>query len=95
MADQLGVKWGLANLVSEGQFHRRQNKVEFQDPTPFIQGLLPEKSREQFLFYNWERLYADHVENVTELQDLTAYMYNKSANGVRALDVELATQPIA
>jgi hypothetical protein len=95
MAEQLGVKWGLVNLVSEGQFHQRRKKVEFQDPTPFIQGLLPEKSRGRFTFYSWERLYAEHVDNVTELQDLAAYMYNKSANGVRALDVELATQPIA
>ena len=95
MADQLGVKWSLVNLVSEGQFHQRQNTVEFQDPTLFIKGLLPENSREQFLFYSWERLYADHVEAVTQLQDLAAYIYNKSANGVRALDVELATQPIA
>ena len=65
------------------------------NPTPFIQGLVPEKSHGQFSFYSWERLYAEHVENVTELQGLAAYMYNKSANGVRALDVELATQSIA
>ena len=94
MADQLGAKWNLVNLVSEGQCHQRQNKVEFQNPTPFIKDLLPQKTREQFTFYSWERLYTDHVESVTQLQDLAAYMRNKSANGVRALDVELATQPI-
>jgi len=87
MANKLDVRWGLVNLVCEGQFHQRQHKVEFQDPTQFIHTLLPEKSRDQFLFYSWERLYADHVAKATELKDLAEYMYNKSANGVKALAV--------
>lgn len=87
MANKLGVRWSLINLVCEGQFHQRQHKVEFQDPTPFIHALLPEKSRDQFTFYSWERLYADHVANATELKDLAEYMYNKSARGVKALAV--------
>jgi hypothetical protein len=84
MANKLDVRWGLVNLVCEGQFDQRP---EFQDPTQFIHALLPEKSRDQFLFYSWERLYADHVAKATELKDLAEYMYNKSANGVKALAV--------
>jgi hypothetical protein len=87
MANKLDVRWGLVNLVCEGQFHQRQDKVEFQDPTQFIHALLPEKSHDQFLFYSWERLYADHVAKATELKDLAEYMCNKSANGVKALAV--------
>lgn len=87
MANELGVKWGLVNLVGEGQFHQRKQRVEFQDPSQFIHALFPEKSRDQFLFYTWERLYADHVAKATGLNDLAEYMYNKSANGVKALAV--------
>lgn len=87
MANKLGVRWGLVNLVCEGRFHQRQYKVEFQDPTPFIHALLPEQSRDQFLFYSWERLYADHVAKETELKGLADYMYNKSANGLKAFSV--------
>ncbi len=87
MANELDVRWGLVNLVCEGQFRQRQDKVEFQNPTQFIHALLPEKSRNQFLFYSWERLYADHVVKAAELNDLAEYMYNKSANGVKALAV--------
>jgi hypothetical protein len=84
MANKLDVRWGLVNLVCKGQFHQRP---EFQDPTQFIHALLPKKSRHQFLFYSWERLYADHVANAKELKDLAEYIYNKSANGVKALAV--------
>ncbi len=87
MANELGVRWDLVNLVSEEQFNRRQHNVEFQDPSRFIQELLPEKSRDQFHFYSWERLYADHVAKTTGLNDLAEYMYNKSANGVKALAI--------
>ena len=87
MANKLDVRWGLVNLVCEGQSHQRQHKVEFQDPTQSIHALLPQKSRGQFLFYSWEQLYADHVAKATELKDLAEYMYNKSANGVKALAV--------
>ncbi len=87
MANKLNVRWGLVNLVCAEQFHQRRHEVEFQDPTEFIRSLLPEKSRDQFVFYSWERLYADHVAKVAELNDLAEYMYNKSANGVKALDV--------
>jgi hypothetical protein len=73
--------------VCEGQFHRRQDEVEFQDPTPFVHAFLPEKARDQFVFYSWERLYVDHVAKAGELKDLAEYMYNKSANGVKALAV--------
>ncbi len=87
MADKLGVRWGLVNLVCKRQFDQGQNKVQFQDPTQCINGLLPERPRGQFLFYSWERLYADHVAKATELRDLAEYMYNKSANGVKALAI--------
>jgi hypothetical protein len=87
MAKKLGVRWCLVNLVSEGQFYQQKNKVEFQDPTQFIHKLLPEKSHDQFLFYSWERLYADLVANMAGLNDLAEYMYNKSAKGDKALAV--------
>lgn len=87
MANKLDVRWGLVNIVCKGHFHQRQRKVEFRDPTQFIHALLPEKSRDQFLFYSWEQLYADHVAKVTELKDLAEYMYSKSANGVKALSI--------
>lgn len=87
MANELDVRWGLVSLVCEGQFQQRQDEIEFQDPTPFLHAILPEKSRHQFVFYSWERLYADHVAKTAELKDLAEYMYNKSANGVRALAV--------
>jgi len=87
MANELAVRWGLVSLVCEGQFSQRQDKVEFQDPTRFVHTLLPEESRDQFVFYSWERLYVDHVVKRAELKDLAEYLYNKSANGVRALAV--------
>lgn len=87
MAKQLGVRWALVSLVSEGQRQRRLPEVEYQDPTPFIHSLLPEEARNQFRFYSWERLYADHVVHVKGLEGLAAYMYHKSANGERALAV--------
>jgi len=86
MANKLNVEWGLVNLVSERQF-QQQRKVEFQDPTQFIRALLPEKSHNRFLFYSWERLYADHVAKAPKLKDLAEYMYYKSANGLKALAV--------
>lgn len=87
MANELGVRWGLVNLVSEKQILKRKHKVEFQDPTVFIHSLLPEKSRNQFTFYSWEQLYADLVAEAPGLDDLTDYMYNKSANCDQALAV--------
>lgn len=85
MATELGVSWGLVNLVCGKQFRQQAN---FQDPTPFIHELLPEKSRGQFLFYSWESLYANDVVKNADLKDLAAYMCNKSANGVKAFDIE-------
>jgi len=85
MANKLDVRWRLVNLVCEGQFHQRQHKSNFKDPTQFVHALLPEKARDQFIFYSWERLYADHVSKATETKDLAEYMYNKSANGVKHL----------
>jgi len=87
MSKELEVEWRLVNLVSERQIHQRRHRVEFQDPTQFIHACLPEKSHDHFLFYNWERLYANHVSKATELKDLAEYMYNKSANCVKALMV--------
>jgi len=87
MANELGVRWGLVSLVSDTQFHQRQHKVEFQDPTPFIHNLLPKSAHGQFVFYSWERLYADHVAKSTELGNLGTYLYNKSANGIRAFAI--------
>lgn len=87
MANELGVRWALGNLVSEGQFHQRQHKAEFQDPTQFIRTLLPEESRGRFLFHSWERLYADHVAKANGLRDLAEYMFNKSANCAKAFAV--------
>jgi hypothetical protein len=87
MANELDVRWGLVSLVCEGQFHQRQDEVEFQDPTRSIRALLPDKSQDQFVFYSWERLYADHVAKTAGLKDLAEYMYNKSAKSVKALAV--------
>lgn len=87
MSNELNVKWGLVNLVCEKQFRQRRDEVEFHDSTQFIHALLPERSRDQFLFYSWERLYADHVAKARELKDLAEYMNNKSANGVKGLAV--------
>lgn len=87
MANELKVKWGLISLVGEEQFRQRGKKVEFQDPTPFIHALLPEKSRDQFKFYSWEKLYTDLVMKNAELNGLAEYMHNKSANGAKALAV--------
>jgi len=44
MAHELGVRWGLVNLVCEGQLRRQEPKDAFQDPTTFIRGCLPEES---------------------------------------------------
>jgi len=70
MAHELGVRWGLVNLVCEGQLRRQEPKDAFQDPTTFIRGCLPEESHNQFLYYSWERLYADHVAKRSDLMDL-------------------------
>jgi hypothetical protein len=87
MASELGVRWGLVSLVCEGQFRQRQDEVQFQDPTPSVHSLLPETSRDQFVFCSWERLYNDLVAKRVELKDLAEYMFNKSANGRRALSL--------
>jgi hypothetical protein len=87
MSNKLNVRWDLVSLVCEGQFRQRLDDVESQDPTQFIHALLPEKSRNQFHFYSWERLYVDHVAKAKELKDLAEYMYNKSANGVKGIAV--------
>ena len=87
MANELGVNWGLVNLVSEKQFQQRQAKAEYQDPTQFIRVLLPEKSRNQFLFYSWERLYANPVAKSIGMAELAGYMRNKSANCVKAFSL--------
>ena len=84
MANKLDVRWGLVNLLCGVQFRQRP---EFQDPTQFIRALLPEKSSDRFLFYSWERLYADHLAKAPEVKDLAEYMCNKTANGVKALAV--------
>lgn len=87
MANQLKVEWAVVNLIGSKQFDQRKNKAEFQDPTQFIHSLLPEESRSQFLFYNWERLYADHVANDNKLNDLAEYIKNKSANCAKAFAI--------
>jgi hypothetical protein len=70
MANELGVRWGIVSLVGAKQCRQRESKDEFRDPSQFIQGLLPEKSRSQFRFYSWERLYADHVARASGLNQL-------------------------
>ena len=90
MANELGgVKWHLVNLVSKGQFDKhRKTTLQFQDPTQFIQGLLPEPSKDRFHFYSWEQLYSDHVANETGMNDLAEYMYYKSANVTKAFAID-------
>lgn len=88
MANELGVKWGLVNLVCEGQSRLRQPADGFADPTPFMRTVLPAASHSQFLYYTWERLYADHIANAPQLQDLREYLYNKTASRVRALAIQ-------
>jgi len=87
MANELGVKWEVVNLVSKRRFGQQSKDVECQDPAQFIRALLPESSRNQFFVFTWEHLYADYVVKTTELRDLKDYMYDKSANGCRALAV--------
>jgi hypothetical protein len=86
MAARLGVQWGLVNLVSSGQFQRRKGPA-FADPTPSIHSMLPNKSKSQFRFYSWEKLFADCVSGHKELQDLDEYLRHKSSNGANALDI--------
>ena len=87
MADRLGVKWHLVNLVGKKQFVQRQKLPNFQDPTPVIHDVLPAGARGQFQFSNWEHLYAGVIAGDTGLKDLAEYMRHKSANGVKAFDV--------
>ena len=87
MANKLGVRWGLASLVSEEQCLQRQRKEEYQDPAPFIYSLIHNESRSRFVFYSWEKLYADHVAGNLALNDLAAYMIHKSANGAKAFSI--------
>ena len=87
MADRLNVEWGLVNLVSQTQCQPKQHKAGFQDPTPFLHGLLPKRDQHRFRWYSWEKLYRDHVVTDQELTDLAEYMYSKSAKGKRAFSV--------
>jgi hypothetical protein len=87
MANQLGVQWGLGNLVRESEPHQKPRKADFQDPTPFIHTILPKHSHNRFAFYSWERLYADHVAKATGLSDLAQYMNNKSAYCAKAFAI--------
>jgi hypothetical protein len=75
------VTWGFANLVCDTQFHKQKSNAEYLNPTNFICEILPDKMRKSFSFYSWERLYTQYVA------DLAAYMYNKSANGVKAFEI--------
>ena len=87
MANELGVRWCLVNLVGEKQFRSRESKAEFQDPSSFIHGLLPFSSHGPFRFHSWERLYADHGAESSSLMALADYMYSKSANCERAFAI--------
>ena len=87
MAENLGIQWGLASLVSERQCLQKQGMAEYQDPTPFMHSLIPNESRKRFIFYSWEKLYKDHVARRPELHDLAAYMVNKSANTAKAFSI--------
>ena len=87
MASKLGVRWGLVNLVCEGQHSQRKANDTFADPTAFVQSFLHHKSRDQFVYSTWERLYAEHVSCNADLGDLQEYMRNKSASGAKALAV--------
>ena len=87
MADELRVPWRLVNLVCERCIAERQHEEEFRDPTHFIRGLLPNNLQGQFAVCSWEQLYNDQIRTDAGLEDLAIYMYNKSANGVRALRV--------
>jgi hypothetical protein len=88
IANELQVPWRLVNLVCARRFDEQQRQIEFRDPTDFIRAILSDNSSDQFAFYSWEQLYGDHVKGNPELQDLADYMYNKSANCVRALRLQ-------
>ena len=87
MAQELGVPWTLLSLVTRSRFGENHRDAGFRDPTPFVRSVLPESSDGGFRLYSWEELYADHVANVPELNDLGNYIYDKSANGTRAFGV--------
>lgn len=87
MAAQLDVPWRLVNLVSEEQIRRHGRTDAYGDPTSFIQGILPEATRDCFRVATWEQLYTEHVAGKSELQDLAAYMVNKSASRAKAFAV--------
>lgn len=87
MAAQLDVPWRLVNLVSEEQIRRHGRNDSYGDPTSFIQGILPEATRGCFRVATWEQLYTAHVAGKSDLQDLAAYMVNKSASRAKAFAV--------
>lgn len=86
MAEQLGVRWAVANLVSERQFSQRIGAL-YDDPTGFIHSVLPENHYERFIRYSWERLYGQHVRDVPRLSDLASYMRHKSAYCSKAFGI--------
>lgn len=87
MAQDLKVSWMLLSLVSRNRFSDSHKDACFRDPTPFFRSLLSRHCNERFRFYSWEQLYLDQVANRPEMNDLAEYMYDKSANGLRALSI--------
>jgi hypothetical protein len=86
MAEQLGVKWAVANLVSERLFSQKRGAA-YDDPTGFIHSVLSENHHEQFIRYSWERLYGEYVQNVPRLSHLASYMRYKSAYCSKAFEI--------
>lgn len=82
MAEQLGVDWHLANLVSQTQFARRRGD-EYCDPTAFIQMVVP---KPHFTFLRWEEVY--EFASAASLSVLTDYMVHKTAHLKVAFDLE-------
>ena len=89
MAEQLGVEWAVANLVSEQQClqSRRAEYPEYRDPTEFIRSVLPGNSHQRFIRYKWEQIFSRHVQDVPRLDDLADYMRYKSAYCSKAFGI--------
>ena len=86
MAEQLGVGWAVANLVSDRLFSQKRG-TNYYDPTGFIHSVLSENHHKRFIRYSWERLYGQYVRDVPRLSDLASYMRHKSAYCSKAFEI--------
>jgi len=87
MANSLGVKWHLCNLLSRKQVELSKKPRDTSTPKAFFNAILPEARRSSFHLAYWEDIYNEVVDNQPELTTLEQYLLFKSAKCKKAFKI--------